>query len=721
MKQFLGRYTAVIITTVVFLVLVIGVLGVNFNLSFQTEANAEVVNIAGRQRMLSQRVAKSLGNVKSRYIGNEPYQDQLSELKAASGLFNRTLTAFKEGGTTVSTTSGESILQPVNGVAGVAAVSEALDIWMPLYTSLLSLIQELESTKVISSEITATGSVQHKAVVEQLVATQLYMDQRINDLLKLMNDLTNYNEGLANKAANRSRLIQTVGIIASLVCFAVIMFLIFGQLRRADATAAVARNETRQIFSTVDQGLFLINQDMSLGGQHSKALETIFSTTSFEGRDFKNFVSELVSTSDLEKVVRYLNLLFDPHKKQKLLKDLNPLNELAIQVEQGGHLVNKYLNFSFSRVMSNGEITGVLSSVSDISREIKLAKDLETESQKNEQQLEMISALLGADAELLPQFIDQSNQTYDEINKILRDPAKSTQDFKDKADSILSLIHKIKGESATFGLSVITDICHRFENQVESLVSKPRLSGDDFISLTIMLEELITTNEKVSLVYSNVLTKVNATSASNQTNKNEPDRSNEQLHSLAHKLATRQNKAVQIRLAGFDSEAIPANQKLDILSLSTQLLRNAISHGIEKPEQRVKNGKSTIGTITLSLYNQESDNFCLVCEDDGQGMDFKKLTEKAIDAGLINENEKHQVTHARIVNLVLSNKLSSKDDIDEDSGRGVGLSVVSQIISKLNGKISLKTKRAEGTRFTISFPNQLAHLNKTPMEVTKSA
>jgi len=51
----------------------------------------------------------------------------------------------------------------------------------------------------------------------------------------------------------------------------------------------------------------------------------------------------------------------------------------------------------------------------------------------------------------------------------------------------------------------------------------------------------------------------------------------------------------------------------------------------------------------------------------------------------------------------------------------VGLAVVSQIISKLNGKISLKTKRAEGTRFTISIPNQLTHLNKTPMEVTKSA
>ena len=316
MKQILGRYTAVIVTTVVFVLLVVGVLGVNFNLSFETEANAEVVNIAGRQRMLSQRVAKSLGNVRSRYNDGQTYADQLKELEAASSLFNRTINAFDRGGNTVSTKSGESTLKPVAGGTGRAALNEALTIWQPLNQSIQQLLTSL-SAAGSNTETNRLG------ISQELDNAQTYIDSNINTLLKLMNDLTNYSEGLANDAADQSRLIQTLGILASLICFAIILYLIFGQLRQADNLAAVAREETQQIFSTVDQGLFLIDKDMTMSGQHSKALESIFSTSSFEGRDFKSFISGLVSAGDLEKVVRYLKLLFDPHKKQKLLSDLN--------------------------------------------------------------------------------------------------------------------------------------------------------------------------------------------------------------------------------------------------------------------------------------------------------------------------------------------------------------------------------------------------------------
>ncbi len=698
MSQFLGRYTAVIFTTIIFVVLVVSVLGVNFNLSFQTEANAEVVNIAGRQRMLSQRVAKSLGNVKARYESGQEFEAQLNELKSASTLFNRTITAFKNGGSTVSTKSGESTLSAVAGGSGLQAVDEALQIWTPLFSSIENVIGQLEAKKVDSA------SVSDALILRNLSSSQEYIDSNINTLLRLMNDLTNYTESIANDAAEQSRQIQTAGIVASLLCFAIIMYLIFGQLRRSDRAAASARQETTQIFETVDQGLFLIDRDLSMGSQHSRALESIFSTQSFEGRNFRQFISALVSPGDLEKVERYLKLLFDPHKKQRLLRDLNPLNQLAIQVDEYGQLRNKFLSFSFSRVLDDDQIVGILSSVADITKEVQLAKELEAETKRNEQQLEMISALMGADSDLLPEFLKKSNGTYQEINNILRDPAKTTADFQYKGDQMLALIHKVKGESAALGLGFISETCHQFESQVQALVSKPTVTGEEFLSLTVMLDQLISTNEQIESVFSAVLSRGRPQADESTTVSLVQDDTNAKLTELATEIAERQGKMVHLSVAGFDSSSIATEQKLDIVSLASQLLRNAVAHGIEPSLERQSKNKDVEGQVTLALYDQGNKGFRLVCEDDGKGMDFAALTQKAVENGLISKDESKSIAPGRIINLLLSNRLSSKDEADEDAGRGVGLTVVGDISTRLGGKVALQTKPSGGTRFTIRFP-----------------
>ena len=697
MSHFLGRYTLVIATIIVFLVLVVGVLGVNFNLSYQTEANAEVVNIAGRQRMLSQRVAKSLANIRSRYSRNESYASQLTELKGSSILFDKTIRAFRDGGFTTGTKGSEVELKAVTSVLGQKPLDDALKIWVPLFNSINNHIGELSDSK--GEPFKSASSIE-----SSLNKTQLYIDREINNLLRLMNDLTNHTESLARDAADQSRMVQALGIIASLMCFLIVMYLIFGQLKTSDSAALIAQQETQQIFETVDQGLFLINQDLTMGHEHSKALESIFSTDTFAGKEFKGFIRPLISAADLNKVERYLKLLFDPHKKQRLLKDLNPLNQISVQLTENGQMQNKFLNFSFTRVVTGEKISGVLSSVSDVTKEVKLARELEAETRRNEQQLEMISALMGADSSLLPEFLKVSNKAYSDVNNILKEPAKTSLEFKSKADSMLTLVHKVKGDSSALGLGFISETCHQFENQIEAIVKKPSVSGNEFLSLTVSLEQLISTNEQISSVFKTI--------SSNNVQQTKGgalvfESANAKFIELVKTLGDRQGKKINLRVAGFDNHNIPSDQKMDIISLASQLLRNAVSHGIESSSTRSDSGKPIVGEIMLVLFDHGNDDFSLVCEDDGCGVNFVALTKKAIKEKLISLAEVHSVKPSQIFNLLLSSKLSSKDSVNSDAGRGVGLTVVGEIATKLGAKVSLKTNPNSGSRFTVRISKSL--------------
>ncbi len=714
MKQILGRYASVIVTTIVFVALVVSVLGINIYLSFQTEANAEVVNIAGRQRMLSQRIAKSLSTVSNRLSNGQPLDDVTAELTSATELFDTTLHAFKSGGTTKSTKSGQATLQAVEQQAGIVAVDGALALWLPLQKQISAILTDLESD---------LGSTNTQKISKQITDAVLYADTNINSVLKLMNDLTNHTENIANQAADRSRTIQAAGILASLLCFGIILYLIFGQLRVSDLAAQSARQETHRIFETVSQGLFLVDKEGNTGSQRSKALNTIFGQAPEANQKFIDFIRPLVTGDDVSKVERYLALLFNPHKKQRLLHDLNPLNQLSVQIEERGQVAHKFLNFSFARVIQENEIVSILISVYDITKEVKLERELESESKRNQQQLSMVKVLLSADSQLLPEFLTHSNKAYNEINQVLRNPAKSSQDFRAKATDIFALIHKIKGESAAMGLDFVSEQCHEFESELERLTKLTSVGGDDFLSLAVMLERLITTNQQIDSVFDVVSSQRRSTQKTAQADPiqapNE-ENVNEALLELAKGVAQRQGKQVSLSLAGFDNASLPSTTKLNIVSMASQLLRNALSHGIESPLARNEKGKEETGQVTLALFDEHERGLKLVCEDDGGGFDFEALAQQAEKSGLISRSEGKNATPGRLLNIAFGNKLSSKSDSDEDAGRGIGLNVIGDLANRLNGKISLQTRPNEGSRFIVRIPileDQLSSDHESKVEV----
>jgi chemosensory pili system protein ChpA (sensor histidine kinase/response regulator) len=134
------------------------------------------------------------------------------------------------------------------------------------------------------------------------------------------------------------------------------------------------------------------------------------------------------------------------------------------------------------------------------------------------------------------------------------------------------------------------------------------------------------------------------------------------------------------------------------------ILRNAIDHGIEIPEQRHKSGKSTTGLIKLSFYH-EGNNIVVKCQDDGQGLNYPKIHATALERGLINEHQ--ELSEQELARLILMSGFSTKSDVTQMSGRGIGMDVVHTNIREMKGTLDLSSETGKGTTISMKLPMTL--------------
>ena len=140
------------------------------------------------------------------------------------------------------------------------------------------------------------------------------------------------------------------------------------------------------------------------------------------------------------------------------------------------------------------------------------------------------------------------------------------------------------------------------------------------------------------------------------------------------------------------------------------IVRNAIDHGIESPEERKKAGKPAEGSLEINCTS-ESGNIIIKIIDDGQGFDYAKIRDRAIEMFPHQEEEIREMDNAALNSFLFMSGFSTKDEVSELSGRGVGLDIVKYNLEQMKGKISLESKSGEGTEFKLSLPLSLATVN----------
>lgn len=175
---------------------------------------------------------------------------------------------------------------------------------------------------------------------------------------------------------------------------------------------------------------------------------------------------------------------------------------------------------------------------------------------------------------------------------------------------------------------------------------------------------------------------------------------------LIRDIAQSTGKKIELHMVGENTE-IDKTIIEQIGDPLVHLIRNAADHGIESPEERLSKGKHEMGRIFLRAYNKNKHVFIEI-EDDGKGIDAENLKKKAIQKGIISEIQAEKMNQNQLINLIFLPGFSMAKQITEVSGRGVGMDIVKNNISKINGNISIESEVDKGTKMIIQLPLTLA-------------
>jgi two-component system chemotaxis sensor kinase CheA len=448
-----------------------------------------------------------------------------------------------------------------------------------------------------------------------------------------------------------------------------------------------AYNLNKKYLDNIQEGLLLINREFRILGQYSLYLQTLFRTDRIEGENIIDFLfpdkqHRIQERKELEK---YLSILFlNKQASNEMIEDLNPLVNKKIVIMREGQEFEKTVNVRFIRIYKDESVEHVMMIFEDKTEEVRMKKELEKEKSRNKAELESILAILRVGPDAFFDFIEESSRTLDALNNQLPDLGN-----KKILNTMFRQIHSLKGSAKYFELEHITNLAHSVEDV---------LAGLQEGKITCNKES----KKKINMMIGHLWNEFQLIDRLNKTEKRSDKLTAffNSLRRMIKNLAKDQSKEIQLSIIN-DLEEFPCFNKLKTPII--QIIRNAVSHGIEDTYERMTLKKKQIGRINLH-FHKEGNTYIIEISDDGRGLNFEKIREKAINKHLIDAQD-NMIPREKLLQILFYPNFSSEETVNEISGRGFGLDIVKNVISELHGKVSVATRPNAGTRFTIKIPD----------------
>ena len=696
-KKLFGKYRFLVISIALFLIFDLGVLVLNFYTSGKIAEQTERINLAGRQRTLTQQMSKATLYIKAQKLQQWVYQSGLDELREHYTVFGNTIRAFNSGGETISAETGEPVvIAAVDTDIGKSILKEATLLWEGFDQAISPMMVD---TLITDEEI--------KPASAFIAANNLKM-------FDLMNQLTEHFTQESEAQTTLLRRVQVGGITLATINFFVILFHFLGQLRGRDRKLEIKQHESDQILDTINEGVFLVDENMVIGIQHSRYLEQAFGTQRISGRRLSRFLSAYFSEKVVKTAIDYVKLYFQEHINPDLIADVNPLKRVKATVPtELGEVTEKYLDFSFAPLRQEGDKKELLITVKDVTDSILLEEQAEMKDTEIEQQLALFSQILPIDPNDLEVFVGESLSGFERLNELLKNNKKVTDNFDKTLTRMFRETHKLKGNASALNFAWICDQLHSFEESIEGLKKQGErkvLRGQDLLPLTIQLKQMYESVEMVNQLRERlraygIKSSVAAPGeAITLPMANEPVENKRwfDLRKLATRVAQEENVEAELHLRGFN-EPVDAGLSEKLYPMAVQLIRNSVAHGIEGSSKRKKLKKPNFGQISMSLSNDGSKNYRFLLEDDGRGFDYQAIRTALVQKGIMAESEAEQLSKTELVRNAFSDRFSTRPEAGRNAGRGVGLPVVWQQVQALGGNLKIRSVENEFTQFIVDF------------------
>lgn len=484
-----------------------------------------------------------------------------------------------------------------------------------------------------------------------------------------------------------------------------------------------ANEEIQEIFENLDDGILVVSDGFRIQPRYSPKAPAILGLSDLAGKTLKDSVFKDLDQHVDRNAIHFtsLNFLLGADDFQWSLSKRNLLPELEYKHPTLNSIRN--LSLRYAPLYENGEIKRLLVVISDVTEFLALKKGVEEEQKRADAKTRVFSELLKANRSTLDSFCAEADDRIRDLisgaNRVKesRSVAAANELFRD--------LHTLKGNARFAGLTFVSQKVHAIEDRFSE--SRNDLDKSDLDPLIQEIADLGTLTSEYTKAYREIFASkgksIEAKILALVLKLIKKDIDREQVDQLANALIEEKIGSFNELVANFSPMVADISASLEkpvrefsfgpdlfvskkvysaLQDAFTHLFRNALDHGLESPEERKRLGKPEMGTLSAT-WRLVGDQVEIKVADDGSGVDCDRVLKIAREKHLPG-SEVNGLSEEQIIEFLFAPNFSTKDAVSAISGRGVGLDAVRAIVEENGGKISMHSKRRQGSEFVIWLP-----------------